>query len=214
MIQGAPRFLVLQSSQEQEWNGVLAQVAQHDFYHPAEYHRLLEERGEGSAHPFAFHDGAYTIALPLLLRPVEPSGGEAWSDATSVYGYAGPLASHAGMPAAVVRSFQKGLKEALAARRVVTVFSRLHPLIPQRGMLAGFGDCRPEGETVSIDLTLSPEEQRARCRSSLRTRIKKLRRGGAVATRDLADGVVAVGVPARALKTMNPPGEDREEGGQ
>jgi sugar O-acyltransferase (sialic acid O-acetyltransferase NeuD family) len=184
MIQSAPRFLVLPSAQEQEWKGVLAQVAQHDFYHLPEYHRLAEERGEGSAHLFAYHDGAYTIALPLLLRPVEASGGEAWSDATSVYGYAGPLASHAGMPAAVVRSFQKGLKEALAARRVVTVFSRLHPLIPQRGMLAGLGDCRPEGETVSIDLTLPPEEQWARYRSSLKTRIKKLRREGLVCLRD------------------------------
>lgn len=184
MIQGAPRFLVLQSSQEQEWNGVLARVAQHDFYHLAEYHRLAEERGEGSAHIFAYHDGSYTMAVPLLLRPVEPSGGEAWSDATSVYGYAGPLASHAGMPAAVVRSFQKRLKEALAARRVVSVFSGLHPLIPQRGMLAGLGDCRPEGETVSIDLTLAPEEQWSQYRSALKTRIKKLRRGGLVCLRD------------------------------
>ena len=184
MIRSAPRFVVRQSAREQEWNGVLAQVAKHDFYHLAQYHRLAEERGEGSAHLFSYHDGVYTIALPLLLRPVEAPGGEAWSDATSVYGYAGPLASHAGMPASVVRSFQEGLKEALAARRVVAVFSRLHPLIPQRGMLAGLGDCRLEGETVSIDLTLSPEEQRARYRSSLKTRINKLRRGGLVCFRD------------------------------
>ena len=100
MIQSAPRFRVLHSAQEQEWNDVLAQVVRRDFYHLAEYHRIAEERGEGSAHLFAYHDGAYTIALPLLLRPVEASGGEAWRDATSVYGYAGPLASHAGMPAA------------------------------------------------------------------------------------------------------------------
>ncbi len=178
MMQGAPRFLVLQSSQEQEWNGVLAQVAQHDFYHLAEYHRLAEERGEGSAHLFAYHDGAYTIALPLLLRPVEPSGGEAWSDATSVYGYAGLLASHAGMPAAVVRSFQKGLKEALAARRVVTVFSRVHPLIPQRGMLAGLGEQaagrdgphRPHtcarGTVVAVSIRAQDAHQEASARGS------------------------------------------------
>ena len=184
MIQSAPRFRVLQSSQAQEWNGVLTRVAQHDFYHLAEYHRLAEERGEGTAHLFAYRDGVYTIALPLLLRPVEASGDGAWSDATSVYGYAGPLASHAGMPVSVVRSFQKALKEALAARGVVAVFSRLHPLIPQRGMLAGLGDCRPEGETVSIDLTLPPEEQRAQYRSSLKLRINKLRRGGLVCLRD------------------------------
>src|SRR5258705_5935564 len=113
MIQDAPRFRVLHSAQEQEWNDVLAQVARRDFYHLAEYHRLAEERGEGSAHLFAYHDGAYTIALPLLLRPVESDLGETWSDATSVYGYAGPLASHARNPASLVRSFPKRLKATL-----------------------------------------------------------------------------------------------------
>jgi len=184
MIQGAPRFRVLQCAQEQEWKGVLAQVAQHDFYHLTEYHRLAEERGEGTAYLFAYHEGAYTIALPLLLRPIEACDGETWSDATSVYGYAGPLASHAGTPASVVRSFQRSLKEALAARQVVAVFSRLHPLIPQCGVLAGLGECRREGETVSIDLTLPPEEQWAQYRSSLRTRISRLRREGLVCLRD------------------------------
>lgn len=179
-----PTFRVLQSAQAREWNEVLAQVAQHDFYHRAEYHRLAEDRGEGSAHLFVYQDGVYTIALPLLLRPVESAVGEAWRDATSVYGYAGPLASHAGMPGTVVRTFQKGLKEALATRRVVAVFSRLHPLIPQRGMLAGLGDCRPEGETVSIDLSVSPDEQRARYRASVRTRVEKLRREGLIGLRD------------------------------
>jgi len=57
MIRSAPRFLVRQSAREQEWNGVLAQVAKHDFYHLAQYHRLAEERGEGSAHLFSYHDG-------------------------------------------------------------------------------------------------------------------------------------------------------------
>ena len=184
MIHGAPHFRVLQAAQEQDWNGVLAQVARHDFHHLAQYHRLAEERGEGRAHLFAYHDGAYTIALPLLLRPVEASGGEAWSDATSVYGYAGPLASHVGMPASVLRSFQKRLTDALVARRIVTVFSRLHPLIPQRGLLAALGECRPEGETVSIDLTRSPEEQWAHYRPSIRARIRKLRRAGLVGQRD------------------------------
>ena len=184
MRQTASRFLVLQTAQEQEWKGVLAQVAQHDFYHLAAYHRLAEERGEGTAHLFAHQDGDYTIALPLLLRPVEAAGGEAWCDATSVYGYAGPLASHAGMPASVVRCFQDALRDALAERRVVAVFSRLHPLIRQTRMIEGLGDCQPEGATVSIDLTLPREVQRAQYRSSVKTRINKLRRAGLVCLRD------------------------------
>jgi sugar O-acyltransferase (sialic acid O-acetyltransferase NeuD family) len=184
MIQSATPVLVLRSAQEREWNDVLAKVAQHDFYHRAEYHRLAEERGEGTAHLFAYHDGPYTIALPLLLRRVEASNGGAWCDATSVYGYAGPLASHAEIPASVRRGFQTALREALGGRRVVAVFSRLHPLIPPAGILAGLGECRPEGETVSIDLTIPSPEQWSQFRASLRTRINKLQRGGLLCRRD------------------------------
>ena len=184
MTAADPRFSVLRAAQAQEWNAVLARVAQHDFYHLAEYHRLAEERGEGTAHLFAYRDGEHTIALPLLLRPVGESGGEAWCDATSVYGYAGPVASHAAMPAGVVRNFQEALKAALIERRVVTVFSRLHPLIFQNEILTGLGDWRPEGETVSIDLTLPPEQQRAQYRAAFKTRINKLRREGLACVRD------------------------------
>ncbi len=184
MIRSAPCVLVLQSAQGKEWDDVLDQVAQHDFYHRAEYHRLAEERGEGTAHLVAYHDDSYTIALPLLLRRVEASNGGAWCDATSVYGYAGPLASHAEVPASVLRGFQNGLREALASRRVVAVFSRLHPLIPLGGMLADLGERRPEGETVSIDLTIPSQDQWLQFRSSLRTRINKLQHGGLLCRRD------------------------------
>lgn len=174
---------ILNTRQHEEWTGVLGRTGQHDFYHLPAYHRLAEDRGEGTAHLFAYRDGDCTIALPLLLRPVEESGGGAWSDATSVYGYAGPLASP-GVPESIVRDFQEALKEALAERRVVALFSRLHPLIPQSGLLAGLGECRPDGETVSIDLTLPPEAQWAQFRSSHRTRINKLRREGVLCLRD------------------------------
>ncbi len=177
-------FFVLKTAQAEQWQDVLAQMEQHDFYHLAEYHRLAEKRGEGTAHLFVYCDGDCTIALPLLLRPLGEPGREAWHDATSVYGYAGPLASHRAPPASVVANFQNGLKQALIERRVVTVFSRLHPLIAQSGLLAGLGECRAEGETVSIDLTLPPEAQRAQYRPSVKSLINRLRREGLVCLRD------------------------------
>jgi len=179
--------VVLRTNEEEQWMAVLAQAVQHDFYHLPSYHRLAEERGEGRAHLFVHEEGGHTIALPLLLRPLTglPGGaaGAGWSDATCVYGYAGPVASQVELPAAVVRNFQEALTAALAQQRVVTVFSRLHPLIPQRGFLAGLGECPRKGPTVSIDLTLPADEQRAQFRGSHRTRINKLRREGAVCTR-------------------------------
>jgi carbamoyl-phosphate synthase large subunit len=175
---------VLGTAQAQEWKDVLAQVAQYDFYHLPDYHCLAEERGEGTAHLFAYRDGDYTIALPLLLRPLEAGGGEPWNDATSVYGYAGPLASHADMPASVVRTFQAALMDALIERRVVAAFSRLHPLIAQGGILTGIGECRPAGQTVAIDLQQPLDAQWAQYRVTLKQRINKLRRNGVVCLLD------------------------------
>jgi Acetyltransferase (GNAT) domain len=60
--------------------------------------------------------------------------------------------------------------------RVVSVFSRLHPLFPQRTILAGLGDFELS-RTVSIDLTLTDDLQRAQYQRSHRWGINKLRRG-------------------------------------
>ena len=184
MMSADRSFTVLRTDRREEWNDVLARVEQHDFYYLAEYHHLAEERGEGAAHLFAYREGEYTIAIPLLLRPIDDSGRDSLFDATSVYGYAGPVASHRDCPESVVQNFQTELKAALIVRRVVAVFSRLHPLIPLTSLLAGLGECRAEGETVSIDLTLPPEVQWAEYRGSCRSRINKLRRGSLVCLRD------------------------------
>lgn len=177
---------VLNTRQHEEWMRVLGRTVQHDFYHLPAYHRLAEERGEGTAHLFVHDEGSHLMALPLLLRPLQGSSGAEWSDATSVYGYVGPVASHADAPGPVVRRFQQALAGALAERRVVTAFSRLHPLIAQHGFLDGMGECPAHGHTVSIDLTLPADAQRALFRSSNRTRINKLRRQGVVCLHDEA----------------------------
>lgn len=169
---------VLGTTQHEEWMGVLGRTAQHDFYHLPSYHQIAEQSGEGTAHLFVHAEGSHLIALPLLLRPLPGGAGAEWSDATSVYGYAGPVASHAELPGPVVHDFQQSLARTLTERRVVTAFSRLHPLIGQHGFLAGMGECRAHGHTVSIDLTLPADETRARFRASHRTRINKLRREG------------------------------------
>ena len=84
----------------------------------------------------------------------------------------------------VVRNFQKALAAELAQRRILTAFSRLHPLIAQHGVLDGIGECRAHGHTVSIDLTLPVAEQWAQYRATCRTRINRLRREGVICLRD------------------------------
>src|SRR4051794_7059681 len=122
------------------WLEVLAQTARHDFYHLPDYHALAEASGQGSARLFVYRDGGSTIALPLLLRPLAELPGIGtdwadWHDATSVYGYAGPVCSDDVLPDSVLGGFQSALLERLRTLRVVSVFSRLHPFIPQRACL-------------------------------------------------------------------------------
>src|SRR5215210_2792555 len=123
---------ILTPEQIGEWSAVLERAVQHDFYHLPAYHAMAEQRGEGEARLFVQEEGGYTIALPLLLRPLSGIAGaavgtERWRDATSVYGYAGPLASHARVPEQIAGNFQSALKDALIEQGVVTAFSRLHP---------------------------------------------------------------------------------------
>lgn len=180
----AGKIHVLGTAQHEDWMAVLRRTVQHDFYHLPQYHAVAEHLGEGAAHLFVWSEGEHFIALPLLLRPVGQEAGEGWNDATSVYGYGGPVCSHERLPELVIQDFQAALREELVGRRVISAFSRLHPLIAQYGSLAGLGECRANGQTVSIDLTQSPKIQRAQFRSTFKTRINKLRRNGAVCLRD------------------------------
>jgi len=175
---------ILGTANANEWLAILSRVRQHDFHHLPQYHRVAEERGDGKAHLFVYAEGEYTIALPLLLRPVDATLPDGWLDATSVYGYGGPIASHENMPPEIVRGFQADLTDLLRERAVVTVFSRLHPLIPHQEILTGIGECPVDGTTLSIDLTSSDEEQRARYTKNCRTSLRKLKDAGFVGVHD------------------------------
>jgi hypothetical protein len=79
----------------------------------------------------------------------------------------------------MLRGFQVALAEAMQEQRVVSVFSRLHPLIAQRPWLSGLGEVLSLGQTVSIDLTLPQDVQRAQYRKGHKSDLNKLRRRGA-----------------------------------
>jgi dTDP-4-amino-4,6-dideoxygalactose transaminase len=174
------QFRVLSTEQQEEWVEVLGRVTQHDFYHLPQYHRVEERRLKATAHLFTYCEGDYLIALPLLFRSTR-EGLRGWKDATSVYGYGGPVASHGKTPGPIAGNFQAALREVLVERRVITVFSRLHPLNAQHDLLAGLGECRTIGQTVSIDLTLPLERQREQYRGTYKRLLNGQRREGRVA---------------------------------
>jgi hypothetical protein len=180
----ADSFDVITTADDAAWANVLADVGVHDFHHLRGYHRLAEYQAEGTALLFAYRSGPHVVAIPLLLRPVEPGDPAGPWDATSVYGYGGPIASPAPVPEAVVVQFQHNLRLELARRRVVTVFSRLHPLLEQRRLVTGLGEIADRGPTVSIDLTLPPEEQWAGYSKGTRRLIRRAAEAGVVGVHD------------------------------
>jgi sugar O-acyltransferase (sialic acid O-acetyltransferase NeuD family) len=180
---------MLSTRDEQEWLEVLQQVAQHDFYHLPQYHALEERLGRGTAYLFAYSNGPYHIALPVILRPIDPrqnlvNGAEHWCDASSVYGYSGPVTSHPDAPRQIIENFHALLWDAFREMEIVTVFSRLHPLLSQKPLLYGLGNCLPSGQTVSIDLTAPLETQRQKYRKGHRSDISKGRNHGVVCHED------------------------------
>jgi hypothetical protein len=167
------------------WMRVLERCAPYDFYHLPTYHAASGEAGDGSGHLFAFQQNDHAIALPLLVRPLD-DGAAGLRDATSVYGYAGPICSQAEIPEPVAADFRAALRQCLREMGVVSVFSRLHPFHTRPALLEGLGECPVIGRTVSIDLTLPVEEQRAKIRRSHKEGSNRLRRMGMTCFRDEA----------------------------
>jgi hypothetical protein len=164
---------------DRRWIDALGRSLAHDIYHLPEYHMIAAARGEGEPRLLVYAEADAFLALPLLLRRVEapPGAAGALLDATSVYGYPGPLRSSA-LPDAVAPRFAAAAGEFLAAQRVVSVFSRLNPLLEQEPLLAGLGTIQRHGRTVSIDLALPESEQVARYRSNHRRDLRALAADG------------------------------------
>ncbi len=173
-----------------EWEQTIKTSVRYDFYHLPCYHELAEERGEGIARLYVYRENQYMIALPLLIRPIEDvpglniKGKDLW-DATSVYGYAGPVFSHDIIPEEVKNNFRVTLKQLLLEKKIVTVFSRLHTFIPQVDILKDLGVITVTGVTVSIDLTLPLIEQRQQYSKGHKNGLNKLREIGVESYHDV-----------------------------
>lgn len=176
---------------DEAWREVLQQ-ARHDFYHLPGYAALSSkyDRGEGEA--LLVRDGVSSFFLPYIIRDLSKvaslgSAGRGLKDITSAYGYPGPLIM-TGDPEfyqSAVRAFCAAMRE----RSVVSGFIRLHPLFPMPDDAAPPGRIVPRGKTVSIDLTLDPDEIRRQTRADHRRNISKAKRLGFTVSmdRDLDD---------------------------
>ena len=155
-----------------DWNGVLQEIGDFDFYHTFEYH-LIEVKEDETSTLIVYKKDNIIIALPLLVRKIYHTN---YYDATSVYGYAGPISK--GITSEFNNKlFIEKVMSFFQENKIISVFSRLNPYINyQQDILKNFGSIVNQGKVVNIDLTLDTTIQRQNYQSRLKTQINKSRR--------------------------------------
>jgi hypothetical protein len=161
-----------------EWSEFLHQTP-HDFYHLPAYVAMCAAREQGEARALLVDDGPPSLLLPLIIRPIN---GSDCRDATSPYGYPGPLVRGTEDPSFLSGALSAGL-DALRTERIVTVFVRSHPLLNPAPPV-DVGEVVLHGDTVSIDLTLTYAEHLRQMRHNHRRDIRRAVACGLVALKD------------------------------
>jgi serine/alanine adding enzyme len=161
---------------EAEWDAHIARLGTTDTYSCAAYHRvsaLLEPEGTRPV-LLAFGDEAGDVALPLLLRPLPD--GEGW-DATSAYGYGGPI----GRGAPDLGAFGAALDEWADEHGVVSTFLRLHPMLGNGPLVPPTAELVDVAATVGWDLSPG-RDLRQGLHSDQRRSVRKAERAGVTIT--------------------------------
>ncbi|MFN8109472.1 MAG: GNAT family N-acetyltransferase [Thermoleophilia bacterium] len=125
-----------------EWDGLVARLGGDDAYLRLGWHTSAAVLEVAGTRPVLLHvtlPGG-ELALPLLLRPL-PGGG--W-DATSAYGYGGPVATGTPDPAQVRARLDHWGRE----NGVVCTFLRFHPLLGNQRWCPAGATLIPLGTTV------------------------------------------------------------------
>ena len=182
---------VIPATDTGRWHEILGQADSFDFYHLPEYHLVAEEGGEGTGVLFVYQEASQMAAWPFLLRPLErvpglKHAGKGYQDATSVYGYPGPICSPGILDnTEFINRFGIALQSIAKDLMLVSMFSRLNPLLENVTLARCVGTDVSLGETVSIDLSADSEAQWCRYRKSHRYEIRRARKQEMRAYRDL-----------------------------
>lgn len=162
-------FMIEIIKDKDEWDKLVKKCDFADFYHTYDYHHAAKANGE---EPVLIHysNNDQTVIIPLLFRKIDSS---IYKDATSVYGYPGPISKNI-TPDFDYGRFQKEIHRFLQERNIISVFSRLNVFIPQKeNCLNDLGRTEILGRVVYIDLTEKPDDQWKLYHRRLRTYINK-----------------------------------------
>lgn len=167
------KFAIIDKGQP-EWSDVIKSANVYDFHHTSFYHSI--DNHFNNKMFVAYHDKDF-VALPLVIRPIE---GTTFFDCTSVYGYAGLVTNRKdfNFEPEFKAFFKKSFNKYCLENSIISVFSRLHPLIDNASFFDGFGKVVNINKTIAIDLTLTPEIQRMQYRKSNKSEINQLKRKG------------------------------------
>jgi len=167
------RTAVTPLTDPEEWRRIHRSIGDFDSYHTPEYQKPVAGAGNHTV-LLSYRDSGIEAAVPLTLRPLPEPVRAATGydvDATSVYGYPGPLRTsrrddpNAGpleIDDAWAARFVAWFTEVMADMRVLTAFIRCHPLLDAADMFDRdpFVLSAPT-PTVAVDLT-APREERLR----------------------------------------------------
>jgi hypothetical protein len=159
-------------TEKEAWKKAIKVIKNHDFYHTFDYHNLSKLDGEQPL-LLEYSEGDKKIYLPLIKRKIPNSD---FFDATSVYGYAGPI--HLNIDASFDNTnFRNELNSFFVSEKIISVFSRLNPFIDnQENILHKTGVISELGHVVNIDLTKSINEQRALFSKTTKRYLNKTRK--------------------------------------
>lgn len=166
-----PNFEIIENNSE-KWSKLIKQASVYDFHQTAFFHKIDTTF---VSKLLVFSEDDNFIVLPIVIRPID---GTEYFDITSVYGYAGPTYSFKENfnASELIDFFRTNFIAFCKNENIVSVFSRLHPLIDQELIIDGLGEIVNLNKTVAIDLTLTTEEQRKEYRKSLKSELNQLRR--------------------------------------
>ncbi len=137
------------------WKAILSKIGNYDFYHTYDYHTISKKNNETAILIVYTNNKNAIVALPILLRKIENTK---YYDATSVYGYGGPLTTN--IHKVDVFDFQIKFQKYLESENIISIFSRLHPYIEnQEKVIHNFGKIVSLGKVVNIDLKISEQTQ-------------------------------------------------------
>ena len=160
------------------WKDVLDR-ALHDVYHLPEYvvHAAKHEGGT----PLAFYAQARDefFLVPVLKRPLPETLSDSRSlcDASSPYGYPGPL-TNCNDPERL-ESFFAAFVESAAELQICSLFLRQNPLLSLPELRLGWAvDVTAHGPTVYVDLAQSDQQLATNVRSGHRYEIRRLVKEG------------------------------------